>query len=207
MPFAIFSTDSSADRPLVLIAAAALLLATTAPVAFAQAEPAPSGPAPAAAPAAPEASRVAVFPPLDRTGRSAPVDHLQEALELSLASRGFVTAAHADLEGFFERHRVRYVGGITSDVARAIGEELRVDGVLMTSVDDWERVDPPRFALTCRSVSATADATVSWMETSAHHGQEAPGAFGLGLVFSPEVLIQRVSNEIADSVAARGLPS
>jgi hypothetical protein len=87
-------------------------------------------------------------------------------------------------------------------MARAIGEEIGATGVLLTSVDDWEIVEPPRFAITCRWISADADASVGWMETSAHHGHERPGMFGLGLVASIEILVLRATDEVADSLAA-----
>lgn len=185
MPFAIFSTGCSADRALRRLAAAVALLCGAVPYAFAA-----------------NGSRVAVFPPVDRTGRSAAVDHIHESLELSLALRGFDPIPRADLEEFFSRHRIRYMGGISPDIARAIGEETGVDGVLITSVDDWEIVEPPRFALTSRWVSADSDASVAWIGTTAHHGHERPGIFGLGLVSSIEILLLRASDEIAASLAA-----
>ncbi|MEK6986732.1 MAG: hypothetical protein AABX97_01395, partial [Candidatus Thermoplasmatota archaeon] len=126
-------------------------------------------------------SRIAVFPPLDRTGRPAPVEQVQADLESSLTARGFAPLPRAELEEFFRRHRIRQMGGISDETASAIGAETNVEGVLLTSVDDWETVDPPRFALTSRWVAAASGASPAWMESSAHHGRERPGAFGLGL--------------------------
>jgi hypothetical protein len=180
---AIFSTVCSADRVLIRIAAAAWLCAAS-PVALAAV-----------------GSRIAVFPPVDRTGRSASVEQVQTALESSLSARGFAPIPRTDLDEFFRRHRIRYVGGISDETARAIGAETQADGVLLTSVDDWENADPPRFALTSRWVAAAPGASVAWMDTSAYHGQERPGAFGLGLVTSVDVLIPRASEAIAESLA------
>jgi len=190
MRFAIFSTNCSADRAVVAVAAAAWLCA-----------------APLAALAA-DGSRVAVFPPVNLAGRAVPAERVQAALEASLSARGFSPLPRADLDEFFHRHRVRYMGGISSEVAQAIGAETGVDGVLLTSVDDWEGVDPPRVALTSRWVAAVAAAPITWMGTSSHHGAEHPGVFALGLVTSPEILLARASEEIAsalaDSVATGG---
>jgi len=184
MPFAIFSTSCSASRVTPRIAAAAWLCAW-----------------PLAALAA-DSSRVAVFPPVDRTGHMAPVEAVQSALTAALAARGYAPLPLADLEEFFRRHRIRYMGGISSEIASAIGEETGVDGVLLTSVDDWETVEPPRVALTSRWVAASAEAPVGWMGSSAQHGQQHPGAFGLGLVGSVEILLDRASREIAEALAA-----
>jgi len=112
-----------------------------------------------------------------------------------------------ELEEFFRRHRIRYTGGISGETAGAIGAETNVEGILLSSVDDWETVDPPRFALTARWVAAVPEAPLTWMDSSAHHGHERPGAFGLGVVTSAEVLIQLASEEIAESLAALGRAS
>jgi hypothetical protein len=186
MPFAIFSTSSSAERarpPLGRIAAVAWLCA--APLAVVAAE----------------GSRVAVFPPVSLTDATVPLDQVQATLESSLSAHGFSPLPQAELEEFLRRHLIRYMGGIPADIARAIGEETGVDGILLTSVDDWETVDPPRVAVTSRWVAAKPEAPLVWMETSAQHGQEHPGAFGLGLVTSVEVLLARASDEIAGSLA------
>jgi hypothetical protein len=187
MRCAIFSTSCSTDRLLLRVAAAAWLSA--------------AGPA---ALAATVGARIAVFPPVDRTGRSAPVEPIQAALESSLSARGLTPLPSAALEEFFRRHRIRYSGGIATGTAQAIAAETNVEGVLLTSVDDWETVDPPRVALTCRWVTVGAGATLAWMETSAQHGQQRPGAFGLGLVTDPGILIGRAADEIAASLAAFG---
>jgi len=186
MPFGIFSTDSSADRCRLRFAAVVLLCAVCA------------------SPVRAAGSRIAVFPPVDRTGRSAPTDEVLTALETALSARGFTPVPRAELEEFYRRHRTRYTGGVSAETALAIGAETGADGVFLTSVDDWDTVSPPRFAVTCRRVTADAGATIAWMETSAQHGDERPGLFGLGLVTSPEVLIRRAAEEIAESLAASG---
>lgn len=186
MPCATSSTSSSADRTLARLATAAWLVL-----------------APVAAFAA-EGSRVAVFPPVNRTGKPVPLERVQAALEASLAARGFAPLPQEELEAFFRKHRVRYTGGISSELAGAIGAETGIDGVLLTSVDDWETVEPPRVALTFRWVAAIPEAPVAWMGTSAHHGHQNPGAFGRGLVTSHEVLLDRASEEIARSLEAAG---
>lgn len=149
-----------------------------------------------------ERTRIAVFPPVDRTGRSSPVEQIREALARSLAARGFAPLPQAEMEDFFRRHRIRDMGGISEETARAIGEETHVDGVLLSSVDDWETVEPQRLALTSRWVAAAPGAPLAWMDTSAHHAQERPGAFGRGVVNSLEILVPRATEELADSFAA-----
>lgn len=184
MPFAICSTGSSTERTIGRLAAALWLCA-----------------APSIALAAGTA-RVAVLSPVDWTGRTAPLDQVQTAVESALSERGLAPVPRSDLEAVLRKHRIRYTGGISGQTARAIGEETGVEGVLVTSIDDFETVDPPRFAMTCRWIQATSDAVPAWMETSARHGHEHPGAFGMGLISSVDVLIERSAGEMSASLAA-----
>lgn len=151
-----------------------------------------------------EGTGIAVFPPTDRTGRAVPVERIQDALEASLASHGFSPLPRAALDDFLTKHRVRYMGGVPEDLAVALGEETKVAGVLLSSVDDWEEDAPPRFALTARYVVAAPGATVAWMETIAGHGDENPGAFGLGLIEGIDPLIGRAAWDLSVSLAAAG---
>lgn len=184
MPFAIFSIASSAE-----IALRRLLLAVCLAAAGGEA-------------LAADGPRVAIFPPVDRTGHFAPVEQIQQALEFSLLARGFPPLARRELDDFFRRHRVRYAAGITVELATALAAEEGVQGVVLTSVEDWEALDPPRVALTSRWVSADEEPAVTWMHTSAQHGLEQPGAFGLGIVTSIDTLLHRATEELAESLDA-----
>lgn len=183
MPFATFSTSSTAERVALGVALAALLVAS--PIS-----------------AAAESRGIAVFPPVNRTGRAVPADEIQAAVEASLARHGFAPLDPRSLDAFFDKYRVRYVGGVSGDLAASLGSETGVDGVLLVSVDDWDPVDPPRVGLTARWTAATPEAPVAWMASSAHHGGEHPGAFGLHLVSDPGVLLERASDELASALAA-----
>lgn len=190
MPFAIFSTVCSADRMRRRLAAILLFAASSLA-------------------AGSEPSRIAVFPPVDMTGRAAPSEQAHGVLEMSLMAHGFEPVPRTEMEDFFRRHRVRYMGGITAETAAALRAETNAGGVLLSSIDDWETVDPPRFALTSRWVATAPEAPLTWMETSAQHGHERPGAFGLGLVGSIEFLMYRASEDIAGALAlfALGAPA
>jgi hypothetical protein len=148
-----------------------------------------------------ESRGVAVFPPVNRTGRAVPADEIQAAVEASLARHGFAPLDPQSLERFFEKHRVRYVGGVSGDLAASLGSETGVDGVLLVSVDDWDPVDPPRVGLTARWPAATPTAPVAWMASTARQGGEHPGAFDRGVVSDPSVLLGQASEELVAALA------
>ena len=185
MPCVTCSTGCTADRRAPRLLAVLLVVAAWAPGAFAGG-----------------GSRLAVFPPVDRAPGPVPLAEVQASLESALAARGFSVLAHDELEAFFRRHRVRYTGGVSSEIAALLGREAGVDGIVLTSVDDWEGLFPPRVALTSRWVAAMAEAPIAWMDTSAHHGTEHPRAFDIGIVSDLPVLLDRATGALAESLAA-----
>jgi hypothetical protein len=131
-----------------------------------------------------------------------PLEEVQAALEDAFTSRGFAVLPREDLEAFFRRHRVRYTAGIPGELAALLGTETGVDGVVLTSVDDWGSLFPPRVSLTSRWVAAMPEAPIVWMDTSAHHGTERPGAFDAGIVSELPVLLERAAGALAESLRA-----
>jgi len=161
----------------------------------------------AAAAAQPEAGRpteplVAVFPPVSLTGVVTPIDEIGRTLRVALEVRGVRILDPAELDEFMARYRVRFLGGISSELARAFREEQGVDAVLITSVDQYNDADPPKIAMTSRLVSTASGTQMLWMDGATRTGDESPGFLSLGLIHSAEEVGAAVIDRIADSLAA-----
>jgi len=185
-----FSTSSSSSVGARLVAAALVALFTS----FAR----------AGAPAPDDLVSIAVLAPVPPPSGQAPVDRIAEALSGALAARGFGVLPQSDVDAVLARHRERYTGGVSGSMAMAFAAESGVTGILITSIDDWDEAEPPRVALTCRFVAATADTPILWIDTAARHALERPGAFGLGLGKDAFVLLDEAVEELADGLAANG---
>ena len=180
------SSTSNAVRRL----AAAAFLAIAASFAWADAPPPADG------------VSVAVLPPVPPPSGLAPVDRIADALSGALAARGIGVLPLSDVDAVLARHRERYTGGVSANMAVAFSQEAGVTGILITSVDDWDASEPPRVALTCRWVAATAETPILWMETAARHALERPGAFGVGLGKDVDTLLNEAIEELANGLAA-----
>jgi hypothetical protein len=141
--------------------------------------------------------------PFDTLGdASAPADPIRAALRLKLEDRGIAPLEEDALQEFMRRHRMRYVGGLSRDMGRALAGETGALGALVTSIDLYSEKDPPRLALTCRLVAAGDRTRILWMDSARLAGDEAPGFLGLGRVRDPLVVRDRVMDRLADSLAA-----
>ena len=143
--------------------------------------------------------RLAVLPIDNATGVLAPLDIVERILVESLGERGFVVAPREHVEGFLAQRRIRYTGGLGFEVLRAMGQDLSVDAVLVTSEDLWVEEAPPRLGLNARAVRAR-DGAILWAEEIALAGEDRPGILGLGLISDPKALATAVIRRLAESL-------
>jgi len=146
---------------------------------------------------------LAVLPLENLSGAPAPVREIHVALLNALRTRGIPVLPDDVLQDFMARHRMRNVGGLSTDLGRACHEETGAAAVLVTSADLYAEGEPPKLALTSRLISTGEKPAVLWMETAVVSGNQSPGAFGLGLIRDPYELERMVVDEIAGSLARR----
>ena len=154
----------------------------------------------------PAHGRVALFPVDNVSGGSAPLRELRGAIELAVASAGLEVVSGDAVEQFLARHRVRYTGGVDGATAAQAGQELGVEGVLLTSIELYTE-SPPQLALTMRLAAARSDATILWIDGVSRSGIESPGLLGLGILTMQELqdrILARLARSLAENVAGRG---
>ncbi|MFO0581397.1 MAG: hypothetical protein U0229_03915 [Anaeromyxobacter sp.] len=178
------SSTSSSSRALAALGVAAALAAA---------------PARAAEPRA--VTRVALLPIENASGVAVPLRRLLATVESALAREGLEVVTGAAVDAFLERHRIRYTGAVDPLAASTAGEELAVDGIVATVLEQYTAGDPPRLALSMRLVSAGPEPAIFWMDGVARAGDEAPGLFQLGLVHDVARLEEQAAARLARSLS------
>ena len=177
-----------------------LALALSAVVACARAAPAA---------AAQGAAAVAVFPVENLSGGPIPESEIRQFLIDALESASVQVLDEAALEQFFERHRVRYTGGIDEPTAEALRSETGVRRVLIAAVEQSGTGVPPKIAMFARLVSVDGSPMVVWADDVAMSGDERPGWLDLGLINDYQSLQRRALERLSTSLRAfvkSGLP-
>jgi len=146
-------------------------------------------------------ARIAIFPPENLSGASAPLNELQMELRAKLVARGANLVRRNDVELFLARHRLRYTGGIDSLTAKALSRELRADAVLISSLQTYDNTTP-KMALTMRLVATGDVPSILWIDGFGIGGRDAPGLFGVGNVSSIAVLRRRTIGRLSFSLAS-----
>ena len=162
-----------------------------------------------------EALKIAVLPfeNLSRTG--APLKGMRQAMIGILRKDGANILDDDSLEKFMARHRMRYMGGIKGEDAVAIASETGTGAVLITDLENYSEVVPPKIALVSRLVSTERHPKILWTDSVGLSGDDSPGILGVGLIEDPAVLTRKAMGLLTVSLerylagkktADRGVP-
>lgn len=145
---------------------------------------------------------IAVLPFENLSGKKAPLLGIRVSLQDILKKKGINILGEEALNAFMERHRVRYTGMIDMETAGAFKGEIGTDAVLITSLELFQELNPPKIVLMSRLISTANNAEILWMDSAALTGDDAPGILALGLVKDPMVLAGRAVENLSSSLIA-----
>jgi TolB-like protein len=143
---------------------------------------------------------IAVLPVFNLSGKPAPLKDIRQSLINSFKRQGLNILDEKNLERFIVRHRVRYIGGINEALAWAFREETGVQAVLITSVELYSDISPPKLALTARLVSTGNDPEILWMAGLGSAGDDSPGFLELSLIENSETLVEKAMQHLSTSL-------
>ena len=143
---------------------------------------------------------IAVFPVENLSGTNAPIKNIRELLIDQLKKGGFHILEEEALEMFMARNRVRYTGGIDKEMAQALRKETRTDGVLITCLELYSEVNPPKIALISRLVSTDENPVILWIDGIGLAGDDSPGILGIGLIEDPKDLLRKAVEGLTRSL-------
>jgi TolB-like protein len=138
----------------------------------------------------PKRLNIAVFPVFNLSATPAPLKHIRRLLSGALQANGETIIDEQVLENVFVKHRIRHVGGLDFSAASAIRQEAGADVVLITSLEHYSDVLPPKIALSARLVSTADRIRILWMDGVGLAGDDSPGLLDLGLIENPDTLLE-----------------
>lgn len=147
----------------------------------------PAVPAPPGA----RAMRIVVLPLENLTRAWAPLGDIRQHLIRGLRDRGYSILDDDSMEIFMARHRMRWTGGVDEEQAKAFREETGAEAVLVTSLETYKEISPPKITLVSRMVATGREPWILWMEGAALSGDDSPGILGLGLIEDPVALREK----------------
>ncbi len=144
--------------------------------------------------------RIAVLPLFNISGTPAPLKDIRQLLINSFKKEGLNILDEEALERFIVKHRVRYVGGINKMAAQVFRKETGADAVLITSVELYSDVSPPKIALTSRLVSTENNPAILMINGIGLAGDDSIGILELSLIENPQTLLEKAVRHLSTSL-------
>ena len=146
---------------------------------------------------------ITVLPIENLSGTSVPLEDITNSINSELVSRGFRVVDKNTLALFRKKHRMRYIGGVTSDSFRSHVKGSGSDAVLITSLEAYQETDPPQISLIARLVSSGPQPEIIWIDSIGLSGDESPGLLDLQRIRAPRRLLEKAVARLAHSLPAR----
>ena len=143
---------------------------------------------------------IAVLPVENLSGTNSPLKDIRELFISKLRAKGFRILEEEILNKFMTRNRIRYTGGIDKPLAQAFRNETETEGVLITSLELYSDVNPPKMAITSRLVSTGDNPVILWIDGVGLAGDDSPGILELGLIKDPKVLLEKAVGRLTESL-------
>jgi TolB-like protein len=153
----------------------------------------------AAAPAGDKGLKIAAFSVINLSGAAAPIDGINQLLINSLKANGLNLIDSDVVDSVITRHRIRYLGGIDRLTSMVLRKEAGADAVLITALELYSDIPPPKIALTSRLVSTANQPRILWMSGVGLAGHDSPGLLDLYLIEDPRTLMEMTVHQLAGS--------
>jgi len=143
---------------------------------------------------------LAVLPIQNYSSKPAPLKKLRQDFVQRLREQGLNLLADDQMEALMARHRLRHVGDVGLEITHAFAEEIGVDGIIITYLEEYRPRGAPMFSLISRLTMTTEIPMVVWMDDVSYSGIETPGLLGLGREYNLRILEKRAMEKLAVSL-------
>lgn len=143
---------------------------------------------------------IAFLPLENLSATRAPLKEIGASFRKALLRKGFRLLDEEPLEKFRKKYRMRYTGGISSELGEALQKELQVDAILITSLEAYQERKPPQISLISRLVTSGRQPEIVWMDSIGLSGDQSPGLLDLTRIKEPQPLLVKAVDELAVSL-------
>ncbi len=140
------------------------------------------------------ANVIAIVPFANHAGPQAAADGLVSLIQRRLALVPVRVIDPAELRETLRRHRIRTAGAISREDAARIGQERRIDYLLLGAIDIYVEGSVPEAGFSVRLVRV-ADMQVVWACSDAASGEDFAGLLGIGRITAMRTLLSKLVDQ------------
>jgi len=144
--------------------------------------------------------KIAVYPVFNLSGSTAPLAAIRSQMIEDIKDANAILIEDDILDSAITKNRIRYVGGLDRETAQAMRQDAGADCVLITTLELYSEVIPPKIAFTARLVSTGSRTEILWIDGVGMAGDDSPGLLALSLVEDPQKLMRKAIRHLAQSL-------
>ena len=143
-------------------------------------------------------AKIALFPFENFSEDIHALEKVMPVVQNQVESKGFKVLDEETLEHFLLKERIRATGYISKEMAKKLGKELDVEGVIVGSINTLNSGRNPKVGFSARFISSS-DGSIIWANHESATGEDFTGILGLGTIRETEILVKKIIDNLFDS--------
>lgn len=142
--------------------------------------------------------RIVIFPFENFSEDKDAMAYVMPLIKEEIKKKGLILIDEDEINNFLLKERIRSTAYISRETAKKLSNELKVDVVLLGSINIFSNVETPHIGLSARLVRCS-DNSIIWADHKAATGEDFMTVLGMGRIENMEKLARKVINKLFDS--------
>lgn len=142
--------------------------------------------------------RIVIFPFENFSEDKDALTHVMPLIKEEIKKKKLILVDEDEVDKFLLKERIRSTAYISRETAKKLSNELKVNVVLLGSINTFSNVGTPHIGLSARLVRCS-DNSIIWADHEAATGEDFITVLGMGRIESMEKLARKVINKLFDS--------
>ncbi len=142
--------------------------------------------------------RIVIFPFENFSEDKNALAYVMPLIKEEIKKKGLILVDEDEVDKFLLKKRIRSTAYISRETAKKLSNELKVNVVLLGSINTFSSIETPHIGLSARLIRCS-DNSIIWANHQAATGEDFITVLGIGRIESMEKLARRVINKLFDS--------
>ncbi len=145
-----------------------------------------------------QGERIVIFPFENFSEDKDALTYVMPLIKEKIQKKGLSVVDEEEMNIFLLKERVRSTAYISKEISRKLSDELKVDFVLLGSINTFLKMENPHIGLCARLVRCS-DNSIIWADHEAATGEDFVTILGIGKIETIDELAKEVVNKLFNS--------
>ncbi len=145
-----------------------------------------------------QGERIAIFPFENFSEDKDALTYVMPLIKEKMQEKGLSVVDEEEMNNFLLKERIRSTAYISREISRKLSDELKVDFVLLGSINTFLKKENPHIGLCARLVRCS-DNSIIWADHEAATGEDFVTVLGIGKIETIDELTKEVVDKLFNS--------